>query len=763
MGGGIIASMTPVTTTLHRIVRWSIALLALVPLAPLLLQVDLNGVAPGGILGFYFPYISTGAIGFRIIVEIAFFAWLALTVLRPEFRPDFRKPIVAIMTALTIISALAAVFGVDVIRSVWSNFERMEGLVGWLHLYALFLVVTTTMRERADWKPFVIVLWSASVLNALLGLSVDDGKSIDTTVDGRAAGIIGNPIYLAIHMFMSAGIVAWWVASYSSVNKKVSPLLVWSATASIVLFGIVIALSGTRGTFIASAVALLVVAGVLAAKKESPANLRKFAIGVLVVVAAFSAFLFTIRDQQWAKENRFLERASSVFDLGGGTVAARFNNWEIALDAIRARPILGWGQDNYIYPFTFYFNPEMANEEPWFDRTHNQIFDWFVHTGFLGGIAYLALIAFTVISVTRMKNASLVERAVLLAIIAGYITHNLFVFDFLVSAMLFVMILAYVSARSPRFGSGEIEAIHAQPARSDVEPAAIILAAVGLVATLWTVVAPTISGASGMITAVSTPYIDEKQVLFEGIIAERKTGYTEAIEQFVVSAIQVAGTAELPQEARTAYVTAAQTAINAEIDRVPNNVRMLMFRGALESRLGMNDAAVATFERMAELAPRRPNNLEMLVDAYQTRGTAEDTAKARELSMFIYELAPNNLESIIAYARILILDKKIAEAEELLAPYDLYAEGKGTALFSAYQAVGRFDRVATILERYLADKPGDLELTYSLAATYFQGGNKQKAIETLQTFLASTTDAEVRKNVEAIIAAIRAGKNPVQN
>jgi len=762
MTGGIIARMTPVTTTLHRIVRWSIALLALVPLAPLLLQIDLNGVAAGGVLGFYFPYISTGAIAFRIVVEVAFFAWLALAVLRPEFRPDFRKPIVAIMTALTIISAFAAIFGVDVVRSVWSNFERMEGLVGWLHLYALFLVVTTTMRERDDWKPFVIVLWSASVLNALLALSVDDGKTIDTTVDGRAAGIIGNPIYLAIHMLMSAGIVAWWVASSTSVGRRISTTLVWSATTSIVLFGIAIALSGTRGTFIASAVSLLVVAGVVALKKDSPAMLRKISVGVLVAVVAFSAFLFTVRDQQWVKENRFLERASSVFNVSGGTVSARFNNWEIALDAIRARPILGWGQDNYIYPFTFFFNPEMANEEPWFDRTHNQFLDWFVHTGFLGGIAYLALIAFAVLSVTKMKDAALVERSVLLAIIAGYITHNMFVFDFLVSAMLFVMVLAYISARSPRFGSAEIESIHAQPARADVEPAAVALAVVGLCVTVWVVIAPTMSGASGMITAISTPYVDEKQVLFEGIIAERKTGYTEAVEQFVVSAIQVAGTAELPEDVRNGYIASAQQVINNEIDRVPDNVRMLMFRGALESRLGQNDAAISTFERMAELAPRRPNNLEMLIDAYQTRGTPDDVTKARQLAAFIYELAPDNLESIIAYARTLILDKKVTEAEALVAPYDLYMEGKGTALFSAYQAIGRFDRVAEILERYLADKPGDMELTYSLAATYFQGGEKQKAIATLQTLLASTTDAEVRANVESLITAIRTGKNPIQ-
>jgi O-antigen ligase/tetratricopeptide (TPR) repeat protein len=762
MTGGIIARMTPVTTTLHRIVRWSIALLALVPLAPLLLQVDLNGVAAGGVLGFYFPYITTGAIAFRIIVEVAFFAWLALAVLRPEFRPDFRKPIVAIITALTFISALAAIFGVDVVRSIWSNFERMEGLVGWLHLYALFLVVTTTMRERDDWKPFVVVLWSVSVLNALLALSVDDGKTIDTTVDGRAAGIIGNPIYLAIHMLMSAGIVAWWVASLVSVKRRISATLVWLATTSIVLFGIAIALSGTRGTFIASAVSLLVVAGVIAFKNDSSAVLRKVSVGLLVAVVAFASFLFMVRDQQWVKESRFLERASSVFNVSGGTVAARFNNWEIALDAIRARPILGWGQDNYIYPFTFFFNPEMANEEPWFDRTHNQFLDWFVHTGFLGGITYLALIAFALLSVIKMRDTSLVERAVLLAIIAGYITHNMFVFDFLVSAMLFIMILAYVSARSPRFGSDEIDVPHAKPARADVEPAAVALAVVGLCATVWITVVPAISGANGMITAMSTPYVDEKQAIFEQIIAERKTGYTEAIEQFVVSAIQVAGTAELPEDIRSGYVASAQKAINAETDRVPDSVRMLMFRGVLESRLGQTDIAVTTFERMATLAPSRPNNLEMLIDAYQTRAKPEDITKARALAAYVYSLAPDNLESVIAYARTLILDKKVEEAEALLAPYDLYAEGKGTALFSAYQTVGRFDRVATILERYLADKPGDMELSYSLAATYFQGGQKQKAIATLQTLLASTTDAEARANIESLIAAIRVGKNPLR-
>jgi tetratricopeptide (TPR) repeat protein len=338
----------------------------------------------------------------------------------------------------------------------------------------------------------------------------------------------------------------------------------------------------------------------------------------------------------------------------------------------------------------------------------------------------------------------------------------MFVFDFLVSAMLFIMILAYVSARSPRFGSDEIDVPHAKPARTDVEPAAVALAVVGLCATVWIAVVPAISGANGMITAMSTPYVDEKQAIFEQIIAERKTGYTEAIEQFVVSAIQIAGTIELPEDIRSGYVAAAQKAINEETDRVPDSVRMLMFRGVLESRLGQTDVAIGTFERMATLAPSRPNNLEMLIDAYQTRAKPEDLTKARMLAAYVYNLAPNNLESVIAYARTLILDKKVEEAEALLAPYDLYAEGKGTALFSAYQTIGRFDRVAAILERYLADKPGDMELSYSLAATYFQGGQKQKAIVTLQALLASTTDAEARTNIEALIAAIRVGKNPIR-
>ena len=65
--------------------------------------------------------------------------------------------------------------------------------------------------------------------------------------------------------------------------------------------------------------------------------------------------------------------------------------WNISWQGVKERPILGWGQDNFSFVFTKYYNPQMYAQEPWFDRSHNVFLDWLVAAGVVGLIAYLYL------------------------------------------------------------------------------------------------------------------------------------------------------------------------------------------------------------------------------------------------------------------------------------------------------------------------------------------------------------------------------------
>jgi len=111
---------------------------------------------------FFFPFITSKAFTFRIIVEIIFGAWIILAALAPEFRP--RKSIIlySLLTFIFVIG-LADLFGVAPVKSFWSNFERMEGFITILHLGALFLVIGSVFKDR-EWKWWLNTSLVASAL-----------------------------------------------------------------------------------------------------------------------------------------------------------------------------------------------------------------------------------------------------------------------------------------------------------------------------------------------------------------------------------------------------------------------------------------------------------------------------------------------------------------------------------------------------------------------------------------------------------------------
>ena len=89
---------------------------------------------------FFFPFITGKNFFFRIVVEILFLLWVVLAVFDADYRPK-KSPVIFALTATLFILSLATIFGENPYRSFWSNFERMEGLIGHIHLFLYFLII----------------------------------------------------------------------------------------------------------------------------------------------------------------------------------------------------------------------------------------------------------------------------------------------------------------------------------------------------------------------------------------------------------------------------------------------------------------------------------------------------------------------------------------------------------------------------------------------------------------------------------------------
>ena len=86
----------------------------------------------------FFPFITGKNFLFRLFVEAITFAWLGLALISPAYRPKKSWMLVA-FALFVVVMAVADVFGVNPEKSIWSNFERMEGLVTLVHLFFLFV------------------------------------------------------------------------------------------------------------------------------------------------------------------------------------------------------------------------------------------------------------------------------------------------------------------------------------------------------------------------------------------------------------------------------------------------------------------------------------------------------------------------------------------------------------------------------------------------------------------------------------------------
>lgn len=394
---------------------------------------------------FFFPYITGKNFFFRIVVEMMLGIWCVLAVSSPEYRP---KPTLLFGAVTVFIGSLvlATLFGVDPYHSFWSNYERMEGLITFLHLYALFVVLSTTMKEKSDWYAIGLVSLTASVLVGLYGTCEHFFYATSDFCKTQSGGeriysTFGNFIYLGvytmIHMFLAA------ILFRLTREKVLRIALVCLAVFNLYIF----TLAGSRGASagLIAGIGFMLVVGAFLAKD------KKYRIGAIVALVAVVLGLLSLRaiaDKHILPEGSLISRIAILLNESGENLKnqPRVRIWGIALKAIQERPILGWGPENFVIPYGMYYDSKLYTNEPWFDRVHNMSLQWLVDAGIIGFLAYvsvLVLFVYSVLILVRRKSIDLVAGLMFIGIVVAYVVQNLFVFDTITNYIFFFSILAF--------------------------------------------------------------------------------------------------------------------------------------------------------------------------------------------------------------------------------------------------------------------------------------------------------------------------------
>ncbi len=585
--------------------------------------------------GMFFPFISGKNIIFRILVEVALAGWAILALSDSSYRINIRKsPIMIAYGLFIIVLLLADLFGVDREKSMWSNFERMEGFVGHIHFFAYFFVLTVMIRSLEEWRKMLKIFLAADILIVLYGYAQLFGVKGQLLYNlfpsagawfaarfpihmssNRLDATIGNSAYFGVYCLMHVFIAALLWSQSKNPKKQ------WFYPVLIIMNILGVLLSGTRGAMIGLAVGGFITCGIIAWKKRGVV-LQNFAIATVIGVIALAS-IFVFKDSSFVKSNTVLARIATISpnDITG---ASRLSMWKISYEAWKERPILGYGQDNFSYVFARKFLPNnMCNLEPWYDRSHNVFFDWLVAAGALGLLTYLSLYGVTLWFMWRRENQmSLSEKAILTGMLAGYFIHNFFVFDNLTSYILFFALLAYITSRTKAGGE------HHGKVLFDKDQMNLLVAPIIGIALLVTfyflnyrpllVNKMVIEAMSIVQTDPNKPFQDKVKIQqdnFINAINMNTLGSIEAREQFLQMTIrmsQIKIPEEIPQGERQLITQALNNLILATVNDInisyeanKNDVRMLSIYGMFFNGVGDSVNAERVLKDAMVLAPNK--------------------------------------------------------------------------------------------------------------------------------------------------------------
>ncbi len=724
--------------------------LLLVPFIPLIITRSM-----------YFPFITGKNFVFRILIEILGAFWIFAALKFPRFRP--RSSLVAwAIVAFTVILGLATIFGLSPYKSFWSNFERMEGYITILHLLLYFLLLTSVFTAERDWSTFFHTSLAVSIIISLYAVFQFAGRFPIHQGGTRVDGTLGNATYLAAYLLFHLLFLIWFFLRTQNLYARIA------YGAIFILEAVILYYTATRGAILGFLGGLLVLAGLLAIVERG--RIRRLALVGLGIVVAVPILFFLVKDTSFVRQNFVLARFATI-SLQETTTQSRMIIWNIALEGFRERPVIGWGQESFVYLFSKYYDPELWRQEPWFDRAHNIFLDYLVSGGILGLAAYASLYSAGFWLLVRSFRRGIISGttlSALAAVLAAHAFQNIFVFDNLTSHLLFFAVLGFIASRSyepAAEAAGRNQRSSAPPSRSSgLRPPVVwglgAATAAAFILVIWFANIKPILVAKGIIDTLKIGAepdprgkVDLVIRAFERAINYNTFGTTEVREQASQTSNFVLRDQALAEQDKRKYFDFVISEFVEQVRENPFDMRAKAFLASAYSAAGRPQEAIATVSEALKVSSRRQHFYFVAGEAYLN---ANQPTEAVRVLRIAFELAPEYDEAGHNLAAALIVAGHESEAEALLD------EHFGTPIYpdqryvQAYARRGNFEKVVRVWGAFVKREPENYAYRVSLGATYARLGRIGEAIQEIQE--AIRLEPAFRAQGEEFINDLRAGR-----
>ncbi len=674
----------------------------------------------------FFPFITGKNFTFRVIVEVIFAAWIILACYDPQYRPKFSWILGGFATLLAVM-AVSNALGPNPEGSFWSNFERMEGYVTLVHVFLYIIVAGSVLTTEKLWKRFFNTTVVAASILALYAFAQLSGSITINQGGLRLDGTLGNSAYMAIYTLFHIFIGLYLLVRTESRGLKIT----YGVFVAVFLYLLV--QTATRGTILGLVGGLAITTTYIALFTQSHPNMRKIAAGGLVALVLIVGLFIKFKESSFIQNNPYLERVASI-SMSEGNV--RFKIWDMAYEGFKERPLFGWGQGSFSYIFNQKYDPSLYFAESWYDRSHDIFFDWLVTGGILGLLAYfsiyLSAIYYLFLRPLLKKDESftVVERGVILGLLVGYLIHNTFVFDNIVSYIFYGTILAFIHSRvgSPIHALTKIKS-----QERIIEQVIAPVVAVTMVLVVYFVNVPGIKAAGDIIEAFRATTPETMITAFEVALNRNSFGNQEIREQMTRRAQEVIFNQETPQAVKDELVKKVEAELLKQIEEKPGDARAHVFIASFYRSLGTPeslDKAVVELERARELSPKKQ---QIIFEQGLVYLQKQDFERMYEFFKEAYELDTTYQDARVYYAmsgiasgRIELIDEVITDKMDRDAFYtnDLVVQVAYTAK--------QYKLVTDIFAYRITKNPQDTQLRTNLAYILNESGDTAAAVEVLK-------------------------------
>ncbi len=666
----------------------------------------------------YFPFITGKNFLFRIAVELVLCLYIVLAFADKTYRPKWNGFLMAFASFVGVMF-VADIFAVNSTKAIWSNFERMEGFVMLAHLFAYFLVLASVLREKKDWMIMLLSTVSVSVFMTLFAYLQFFGGAAINQGSIRLDGTLGNAAYMATYtVFHIFFLFYLWISNGNKVKGigdatlvgvviyivyylsflKMGDLVFSKAGGALLVVALLLGLklcwfrfssrfsklenifattlyvflistqmfilyhTATRGAMIGFLGGIIIALGFILYTNRQNKRIRNTAISILILIFLFIGGFIIFRKADFIQNSPVLNRFANI-SLNDST-QARATIWPMAIEAFKENPILGWGQDNFIFAFAKYYKPEMIRHEPWFDRTHNAFLDWLVAGGILGFVGYLSLYIYALHGLLKSIIFEKREKAVLIGLLFAYGFLSLFIFDNLISYYLFILLLGLCSLR-----------VHEENKKYVPEKISgiILLMMVCIFALISFFINFKPYKQNITLTASISNHKDgynKNLELIEKAIVESPVGRFEALEQMVNISRSIVAASNVPDADKSNFVLKTFNQFNSYIKSNPEDVRGIFMLGAFLADIGLYNDAIPFLEKARSMSPQKQQIYYSLAKAYFVKAERENNreliATGLQMLKTAYEFAPTMDGPREVYVSALVSIGRLTEAKMIV-------------------------------------------------------------------------------------------------